>query len=72
MSQTLDLAIDLMRRASVTPADAGCQEDMIGRLQAIGFNIERLPFGDVTNFWARRGDSDPTIGGRCEVYPLEV
>ena len=28
---------------------------MIERLAAIGFSVERLPFGPVENFWARRG-----------------
>lgn len=71
MSPTLDLAIDLMRRASVTPADAGCQDVMIARLQAVGFNIERLPFGDVTNFWARRGARSPLLcfAGHTDVVP---
>jgi len=71
MSHTLDLAIDLMRRPSVTPADAGCQDVMIARLQAIGFNIERLPFGDVSNFWARRGAQSPLLcfAGHTDVVP---
>ena len=34
MSPTLNLAIDLIRRPSVTPTDAGCQDVMIGRLEA--------------------------------------
>ena len=70
-SQTLDLAIDLMRRPSITPADAGCQEVMIERLQAAGFSIERLPFGGVTNFWARRGTDSPLLcfAGHTDVVP---
>ncbi len=71
MSPTLDLAIDLMRRPSVTPTDAGCQDVMIGRLEALGFAIERLPFGDVTNFWARRGKHSPLLcfAGHTDVVP---
>ena len=71
MSHTLDLAIDLIRRPSVTPADAGCQDVMIGRLQALGFNIERLPFGEVSNFWARRGAHSPLLcfAGHTDVVP---
>ena len=71
MSPTIDLAIDLMRRPSVTPADAGCQDVMIGRLEALGFTIERLPFGDVTNFWARRGTHSPLLcfAGHTDVVP---
>ena len=58
MSPTLALTLDLIRRPSVTPVDADCQEQMIRRLEAIGFRIERLRFGDVDNFWARRGEGE--------------
>jgi len=40
MSDTLDLAIDLISRESVTPEDAGCQETMMTRLAACGFANE--------------------------------
>lgn len=71
MSPTLELAIDLISRPSVTPEDAGCQEAMIARLAAIGFKIERLPFGEVQNFWARRGTSGPlfAFAGHSDVVP---
>lgn len=41
------------------------------RLRAIGFDIEPLPFGEVTNFWARRGKGDPvfTFAGHTDVVP---
>ena len=45
MSKTLELAIDLLKRQSNTPEDAGCQELMISRLEPLGFNIERMRFG---------------------------
>ncbi|HEX5276240.1 MAG TPA: succinyl-diaminopimelate desuccinylase [Fluviicoccus sp.] len=71
MSPTLALTLDLIRRPSVTPVDADCQEQMIRRLEAIGFRIERLRFGDVDNFWARRGDSGPVLAfaGHTDVVP---
>jgi succinyl-diaminopimelate desuccinylase len=71
MSPTLELAIDLIRRPSVTPEDAGCQARMIGRLQAIGFRVEPLPFGSVKNFWARRGSEGPlfAFAGHTDVVP---
>ncbi len=47
MSKTLDLAIDLLKRRSLTPEDAGCQEAMIARLEPLGFKIERMRFGQV-------------------------
>ncbi|VAX08061.1 N-succinyl-L,L-diaminopimelate desuccinylase [hydrothermal vent metagenome] len=56
---TINLAIELVKRRSITPEDAGCQNLMIQRLEAIGFKVERLPFGEVHNFWARRGTEGP-------------
>ena len=61
MSPTIELAKALIARASVTPEDAGCQELMIERLEAMGFQVERLRFGDVDNFWARRGTQGPLL-----------
>ena len=55
---TLELCSQLIRRTSVTPEDAGCQDIMIERLSAIGFKCEKLRFGEVDNFWAERGNSD--------------
>ena len=60
-SATLELARELISRPSITPDDAGCQQLLIERLQAIGFRCESLPFGEVSNFWARRGDSGPLL-----------
>jgi len=70
-SATVSLAKDLIARRSVTPDDAGCQEVMIARLAALGFTIERLRFGEVDNFWARRGDSGPlyAFAGHTDVVP---
>ncbi len=71
MSQTLDLAKDLMARRSVTPADEGCQQLIAERLAAAGFRIEALPFGNVENLWARRGDAVPLLcfAGHTDVVP---
>lgn len=71
MSPTLELARALIRRPSVTPEDAGCQALMAERLAAIGFSIEPMPFGEVTNLWARRGDSGPLLclAGHTDVVP---
>ena len=71
MSATLDLARELIRRRSVTPEDAGCQALMCQRLAAIGFAIEPLPFGAVSNFWARRGSESPLLcfAGHTDVVP---
>ena len=71
MSETLDLALDLIGRESVTPNDAGCQAVMLKRLAAIGFDGEPLRFDDVDNFWARRGQSGPLFcfAGHTDVVP---
>lgn len=71
LSPTLELTCELIRRNSVTPEDAGCQELMIQRLEAVGFHITRLPFGEVENFWAVRGDKGPTLcfAGHTDVVP---
>lgn len=70
-NKTLSLAIDLLKRKSNTPDDAGCQEVMIARLEKLGFNIERMRFGDVDNFYARRGNTSPLLvfAGHTDVVP---
>jgi len=71
ITPTLELAMELISRRSVTPDDCGCQELMISRLEPLGFNIERLPFEEVTNLWARRGNSGPLFcfAGHTDVVP---
>lgn len=70
-SPVLALAKDLISRQSVTPADAGCQDLMIARLKALGFEIESMVFEDTTNFWARRGTQSPlfVFAGHTDVVP---
>ncbi|MBV7298471.1 succinyl-diaminopimelate desuccinylase [Enterovibrio paralichthyis] len=70
-SAVLSLAKDLIGRPSVTPEDAGCQELMIARLEALGFTIERMVFDDTTNLWARRGTEAPlfAFAGHTDVVP---
>ncbi|HEB0978623.1 TPA: succinyl-diaminopimelate desuccinylase, partial [Yersinia enterocolitica] len=46
----IDLAQQLIKRPSLSPNDAGCQEIMIQRLEAIGFTVEPMNFGDTLNF----------------------
>jgi succinyl-diaminopimelate desuccinylase len=70
-SATLDLARELISRASITPNDAGCQQILAQRLRKLGFTIEHLRFGDVDNLWARRGSSAPLVvfAGHTDVVP---
>ncbi|MGA5654331.1 succinyl-diaminopimelate desuccinylase [Rahnella contaminans] len=66
----LDLAQQLIRRPSLSPDDAGCQEIMIARLQAIGFHVEPMNFGDTLNFWATRGEGKTlAFAGHTDVVP---
>jgi succinyl-diaminopimelate desuccinylase len=71
MTPTLDLAAELIRRPSVTPADGGCQDILAERLAASGFRSEHLPFGEVRNLWARRGTERPLFcfAGHTDVVP---
>lgn len=71
LSPTLQLACDLIRCRSVTPADDGCQNLMIQRLEAIGFHVEHLRFDEVDNFWAVRGNDGPILAfaGHTDVVP---
>ncbi len=71
MEKTLELCCELIRRASVTPEDAGCQAFMIERLNALGFECTELPFGEVRNFWAERGAQGPLLvfAGHTDVVP---
>ena len=71
MSATLELLKDLIARRSLTPDDAGCQQTIAARLQALDFKIEHLRFGDVDNLWARRGTQQPlfAFAGHTDVVP---
>ena len=71
MTPTLDLAAELIRRPSVTPEDGGCQDLLAERLAASGFRLEHLPFGEVSNLWARRGTDRPLFcfAGHTDVVP---
>jgi len=71
MSAALELTIELLRRASLSPEDRGCLDVIGRRLAAIGFDSERLPFGPVDNLWARRGRPTPVLcfAGHTDVVP---
>jgi succinyl-diaminopimelate desuccinylase len=44
---------------------------MTDRLKKIGFKIDDLKFGEVNNFWAKRGNHSPTFvfAGHTDVVP---
>jgi succinyl-diaminopimelate desuccinylase len=67
----IDLLCDLIRRRSITPEDAGCQDLMRERLERLEFTCETMRFNDVTNLWARRGNTSPVLcfAGHTDVVP---
>jgi len=71
MSDTLALARELIARRSITPEDGGCQELLAARLRPLGFRLEPLASGGVTNLWARRGTAAPLVcfAGHTDVVP---
>lgn len=71
MNETLELCINLMQRPSLSPDDQGCQAVLAKELEKLGFSVEHLRFGDVSNFWARRGTSGPVLAfaGHTDVVP---
>jgi len=71
MTATLDLTCDLISKKSVSPEDMGCQALLAERLEKMGFSIEKMPFGQVSNFWARRGTEAPLLcfAGHTDVVP---
>jgi len=71
MSETIDLAQKLIQIDSVTPNDKGCQTIISDYLKPLGFTIENMPFGEVENLWARKGDASPFVvfAGHTDVVP---
>ena len=71
MTSTLEFAIDLIERRSITPDDCGCQQLIAEKLAAAGFEIEHIRIGEVDNLWARHGISGPILcfAGHTDVVP---
>src|SRR3569832_1135934 len=70
-NETLALAIELLKRKSLTPDDAGCHDLIAARLQKLGFHIERHCHNGVDNLWARKGTAAPVVcfAGHTDVVP---
>lgn len=68
---TLMLAQTLISSRSLTPHDDGCQDILISHLEKQGFHVEKMRFGEVDNFWARRGTTAPVLcfAGHTDVVP---
>jgi succinyl-diaminopimelate desuccinylase len=68
----VDLAQALIRRPSVTPADAGAMDVLQETLEEIGFLCRRIRFGQIENLYARRGTAAPNLcfAGHTDVVPV--
>ena len=71
MNKTLNLTKELISKKSITPLDEGCQELLISHLELLGFKIEKMPYGKVKNFYARKGHEAPLLvfAGHTDVVP---
>jgi succinyl-diaminopimelate desuccinylase len=65
------LSQQLIRRPSVTPADAGAMDVVQAALEGLGFTCRRMPFGEIENLYARRGAGRPNLcfAGHTDVVP---
>lgn len=68
----VELAQALIRRPSVTPADAGAMDTLQRQLEALGFACRRMKFGEIENLYARRGTARPNLcfAGHTDVVPV--
>jgi succinyl-diaminopimelate desuccinylase len=68
----VSLARALIRRPSVTPADAGAMDVLQSALDRLGFNCRRMRFGAIENLYARRGTAAPNLcfAGHTDVVPV--
>ena len=66
------LAQDLIRRPSVTPADAGAMDIVQEALEGLGFACRRMRFGKIENLYARYGTAGPNLcfAGHTDVVPV--
>ena len=71
MSKVLELTKELIKKPSVTPLDEGCQDLVASRLKKLGFKINHLAFGEVSNLWATYGEGEKTLTllGHTDVVP---
>ncbi len=68
----VELTRDLIRRPSVTPADAGAMDVVEQTLARLGFACRRMRFGEIENLYARYGTASPNLcfAGHTDVVPV--
>ena len=72
MLDPVALTQDLIRRPSVTPADAGAMDIVQQTLEGLGFACRRMKFGEIENLYARYGTARPNLcfAGHTDVVPV--
>ena len=65
------LAIELIRKLSITPNDAGCMELLHSRLQPLGFSVQYFDRNGTRNAYFTCGDKPPQLSfaGHTDVVP---
>jgi len=68
----VELTRELIRRPSVTPADAGAMDVVEQVLAGLGFSCRRMRFGEIENLYARIGTTRPHLcfAGHTDVVPV--
>jgi len=68
----VELTRELIRRPSVTPADAGAMDLVEQVLAGLGFACRRMRFGEIENLYARIGTARPNLcfAGHTDVVPV--
>ena len=68
----VELTRDLIRRPSVTPADAGAMDVVEQALAGLGFACRRMRFGEIENLYARFGAASPNLcfAGHTDEVPV--
>ena len=68
----VELTRELIRRPSVTPADAGAMDVVEQVLAGLGFTCRRMRFGEIENLYARIGTARPNLcfAGHTDVVPV--
>ena len=71
MIDAINLTRELIRRPSVTPADAGAMDVVERTLADLGFACRRMKFGEIENLYARFGTARPNLcfAGHTDVVP---
>jgi len=66
-----ELARELIRRPSITPDDAGCQQLIADRLVPLGCRAQHLRHNRVDNLWLTHGSGQPVcvLLGHTDVVP---